>query len=67
MRVAHKILNYHLLGNTDISIYEYGDNIDEPFQEYATLPDMQEHFLTVFETINNFDGLLFFELDVQSQ
>lgn len=44
IRKTHHILNYHLLGNTDYGMYEDADNIDEPFQEYPTLPDMKEHF-----------------------
>lgn len=40
-----------MLGNNDTWIYEDADNIDENFQEFALLPDMEDHFDTVFTTL----------------
>ncbi len=44
---------FHLkiLGNDNLSIYEFGDNIDEDRVELTSFVDIKEHFDTLIEEI----------------
>ena len=54
IKTIRDYFNSQLLGNDDRRIYEYGDNIDEPYLELEIYEDINEHFDNFVEVINNF-------------
>jgi hypothetical protein len=48
--------NVLALGQTGLSIYDRGDNVDEPFLEITTLADIQLHFDTLFDVVENYSS-----------